>query len=244
MDGRVCQSTLCSSCIVGSGSCCSSAQCGQTSQVSVSTTGGNRGERRGKCSRLNSGLQLTQSTLDGVVVSDGAATECCQMGSTISTTCQGDQIINIQIRLTDAEFTSGSVVVEITASTQSTTDARVCDEEVGRSLNNVIGGKLIKGNRQITSRELNTSAIGEVSAGASSSGKEVSATFSQVISVDIRLDCTQCQQVTQIIIRCRNTCAATDQSSNTIIDSLISEVKVSRAFRQSIGVVVSNTTNL
>ena len=146
--------------------------------------------------------------------------------------------------LSETKITSGSIVRQITRYTQGTTDTRVCDEEIGRSLNNVIGGKLIKGNRQIASRELNTSAVSEVTPSAGSSSEEICGPLNNVVSVKLTKLSTQSQKVTSIIISSGNTCAATDQCSNTIINSLISEVEIANAFCQSICIVVADITNL
>ena len=74
---------------------------------------------------------------------------------------------------------------------------------------------------------LNTSAISKSISCPRLSEESISATFSQIISIDLTKVNSKRQQVTSIIIRCRNTCAAIDQCCNTIINSLIGVVEIS-----------------
>ena len=167
------------------------------------------------------------------------------MSSTISTTCQGDQVINIQIRLTNAEYTSRSIVVQISTSTQVTASSSGSNEQVGRTLSDVVGVDVCLSNLQTTrSIMLNTIAIGEGISCSCLGEESVARSLSQIISVDLTEVNSKRQQVIGIIVRCRNTCAAINQCSNTIINSLISEVEVGDAFCQSISVVVRDRTNL
>ena len=167
------------------------------------------------------------------------------MSSTVRTTCQGDQVINIQVRLTNAEYTSGSIVVQITTSTQVTASSSGSSEQVGRTLSYVVGIDVRLSNLQTTrSIMLNTSAIGECTSCSCLGEESVGRSLSQVIGIDLTEVNCQRQQVASIIVRCRNTCAAINQCSNTIINSLISEVEVGDAFCQSISVVVRDRTNL
>ena len=91
---------------------------------------------------------------------------------------------------------------------------------------------------------LDTSSISKSISRPRLSKESIAGSLCQIISVDLTKVNSKRQQVIGIIIRCRNTCAAINQCSNTIINSFVSEVEVGSSFCQSISIVVSDRTHL